>query len=221
MGMPGAGFTSLSWAGLFHVHPGNHPDMIPFSIVFVLPPPGKRINPNFEDHKLWWKWVERANWRQPEGPGSNLKGREQHPVVHIAFEDAVAYCQWAGQTVADRGRVGVRGARRPGPQTLLLGRSGEAGRQMDVQRLAGALSRRRTLEDGRHLGTSPVGSFPANGFGLHDMAGNVWEWCSDWYHPEYYKDSPKRNPQGPEFSYDPQEVGCSQARAAWRFVLVL
>ncbi|MSU42340.1 MAG: formylglycine-generating enzyme family protein [Pedosphaera sp.] len=154
----------------------------------------------------WWKYVPGASWRHPEGPGSTLRGREKHPAVHISWEDAAAYAKWAGKQLPTEA------------QWEFAARGGLAGKEYvwgdkfepDGKPMAniwqGQFPVENTQRDG-FRGTSPAGSFPANGYGLHDMAGNVWEWCQDWYTPNYYKTSPAKNPAGPDTSNDPNEPG--------------
>jgi sulfatase modifying factor 1 len=138
------------------------------------------------DFRAWWEFVPGACWRRPEGRGSDLRGRGSHPVVHIANEDAAAYAQWAGKELPSEAewefaaRGGLEGA---------LYTWGEEDQRPD-RLLANTWQGRFPWENlgaGGHRGTSPIGSFLANGYGLHDMAGNVWEWTSDFYtarHPE-------------------------------------
>jgi len=154
----------------------------------------------------WWLPVVGANWRHPDGAESNLIGRERHPVVHVAWDDAVAYCKWAGKrlpTEAEReyaARGGLQGAR------FVWGNEFNPGGKWMANTWQGKFPAENTGEDG-YKNTAPVGSYQPNGYGLFDMAGNVWEWCSDWYLPDYYARSPKENPPGPDTSFDPDEPG--------------
>jgi formylglycine-generating enzyme required for sulfatase activity len=150
--------------------------LIPGSMVFT--PPSTRVP--LEDISLWWKWVSGANWRHPEGPDSNLDGKENHPVVHIAFEDAEAYAKWAGKRLPTEfewefaARGGVNGKRFAWGDELTP--EGE----FLANTFQGMFPHRNEGTDG-FIGTSPVKSFKANSFGLYDMIGNVWELTSDWY----------------------------------------
>jgi formylglycine-generating enzyme required for sulfatase activity len=179
-----------------------HTIVRPCSLVFVRPPFFQR---EFE-HSDFWKVVAGADWRHPEGPGSDIKERMNHPVVHIAYEDVVAYAKWAGKRLPTEAEweFAARGGldRKP----FAWGDELEPGSKCMANVWQGQFPVVNTEKDG-FAGTAPVGSFPPNGYGLYDMAGNVWEWCADWYRPDYYEKSPRRNPQGPEVSYDPGEPG--------------
>jgi formylglycine-generating enzyme required for sulfatase activity len=146
----------------------------------------------------WWKWTPGASWRHPEGPGSSIANRMDHPVVHIAWEDAIAYAQWMGKRLPTEAewewaaRGGLDNAIYPWGNAHV-----EAG-EPPANYWQGLFPVENTLEDG-YLSTAPVGSFIPNPYGLSDMAGNVWEWCSDWYLAEAYilAGDDTRNPQGP------------------------
>jgi sulfatase modifying factor 1 len=177
--------------------------LAPASIVFTAP--DEKVDPNRPGNELkWWKLVHGADWRHPEGPASDLKGREQYPVVHVAYVDAVAYAAWAKKRLPTEAewefaaRGGLDG------KALCWGDEFAPDGKMLANTWNGEFPNSNTLADG-YLGAAPVASYPPNGFGLYDMAGNVWEWCSDWYHPRYYEFSPERNPQGPRASFDPSE----------------
>lgn len=188
----------------------------PGSLVFV--PPNPALGPvPLDRYDLWWKWTPGASWRHPEGPGSTIDGREDHPVVHVSWEDAAAYAAWAGKQLPTEAqweyaaRGGVEGAR------FVWGDEapGEEGPHR-ANIWQGEFPVRNTGADG-WMRTAPVGSYAPNGYGLYDMAGNVWEWCADWYRPDAYAgraavDGPAgeghgccENPAGPARSFDPME----------------
>jgi formylglycine-generating enzyme required for sulfatase activity len=177
------------------------------SVVFS--PPDHPVE--LDSHFRWWSYVSGANWRHPEGPNSDITRRMNHPVVHIAYEDAIAYCQWAGKRLPTEAefefasRGGLDRKRYAWGDEFMPG-----GRHM-ANTFQGHFPDTNTAED-HYRGTAPVGSFPANGYGLFDMAGNVWEWTSDWYRPDYYQTLAATgeiaiNPQGPADSFDPNEPG--------------
>ncbi len=162
-------------------------------------------------HLRWWRYVKGANWRHPLGPDSNITGKEKFPVVHIAYDDAVAYCEWAKKRLPTEAewefaaRGGLEGKRYTWGDELKPNGKWMA----NIFQGKFPVKNGDTGEDG-FVGIAPVGQFPANGYGLHDMAGNVWEWCSDWYRPDYYEFlaatyKVARNPKGPDTPYDPAE----------------
>jgi formylglycine-generating enzyme len=190
-------------------YPGADPALLqPASIVFT--PPPSQID--MGNHYNWWNYVRGANWRHPEGPGSNIKGREKHPVVHVTFEDALAYAAWAGKALPTEAEWELAG--RGGLEDKEFAWGDELypkGRFM-ANTFQGQFPYRNSCEDGYER-TSPVGSFPANGYGLYDMIGNVWEWTVDWYQEHNQIEKPPcctmDNPRGgnPEASHDPNLKG--------------
>ncbi|MEK6155505.1 formylglycine-generating enzyme family protein [Flavobacteriaceae bacterium 3-367] len=162
--------------------------------------------PNLYDFSQWWQWTIGSNWRNPNGPNSNIEGKETHPVVHIAYEDAQAYCTWAGRRLPTEAEweYAARGNK---AGTIYFW--GDEGAQLaqNANTWEGEFPVSNTTGDGYEL-RSPVRSYPSNGFGLYDMAGNVWEWTSDWYNAKYYGElhSQKRtvvNPPGAIISFNP------------------
>jgi formylglycine-generating enzyme required for sulfatase activity len=182
-------------------------NLVPGSIVFSSP--GRAVPLN--DPRRWWRYVPGANWRHPEGPGSDLKDREQHPVVHIAYEDAAAYAKWADKRLPTEAEweFAARGGRTG--EAYPWGKELNPGSRWLANIWEGEFPARNSAADG-YAGTAPVAAFPANGYGLHDVSGNVWEWCSDWYRPDAYARDAQgvvRNPSGPAQaqSFDPEEPG--------------
>ena len=144
----------------------------------------------------WWRQVFGADWRHPEGPQSSIDDRPDHPVIHISHDDALAYCRWEGSRLPTEAewefaaRGGIAGAAFPWGDEL----EPEGVHRMNVWQ--GSFPDANSNADG-YYGTAPVDSYEANAFGLHNMCGNVWEWCSDWFDPGYYEQSPEENPPGP------------------------
>ena len=165
---------------------------------FVTSEVERRVTQVVQGSEWWWR-VDGAYWRMPEGPGSNVDDRADHPVTHVSWQDALAYCEWAGTRLPTEAeweyasRGGLDQAR------FVWGDELEPeGRHM-CNIWQGEFPGRNTLEDGWH-GTSPVGSFAANGYGLYDVAGNVWEWCSDWFSASFHRNArriTRDNPKGP------------------------
>jgi formylglycine-generating enzyme required for sulfatase activity len=147
-------------------------------------------------HAPWWREVEGASWHSPEGPQSNCDGRDDHPVVHVSWNDAVAYCRWADARLPTEAeweraaRGGLEGMLYPWGDELEP--AGE--HRMNVWQ--GSFPGCNALDDG-YDGTCPVDAFPPNGFGLHNMTGNVWEWCADWFSRDFHTRDRRTNPHGP------------------------
>ncbi|HKV60764.1 MAG TPA: formylglycine-generating enzyme family protein [Candidatus Acidoferrum sp.] len=163
------------------------------------------------DHFQWWSYVSGANWRHPLGPKSDIKGKGKYPVVHIAYEDAVAYAAWAGKRLPTEAEweFAARGGLSGKP--FVWGDQFRPNGRWMANTYQGKFPIKGTDKgnDG-FVGIAPVAQYPPNGYGLYDMAGNVWQWTSDWYRPDYYArlaavGGVSRNPQGPASPFDPSE----------------
>lgn len=186
--------------------PGAPPEnLVAGSVVFT--PPAQMVQ--LDNHFQWWAYARGANWRHPAGPDSSIEGRENYPVVHIAFEDAEAYARWAGKRLPTEAewefaaRGGLSG------KVYAWGDEFKPDGKWHANTFQGKFPMSDVAEDG-FAGIAPVAQFPPNGYGLYDVAGNVWEWCSDWYRHDYYQalaatETVARNPQGPMTSFDPAE----------------
>jgi formylglycine-generating enzyme required for sulfatase activity len=189
--------------------PGAPPhNLVPGSMVFT-PTPGPV---DLRHLSQWWRWAPGACWRRPEGPGSCIDDRSDHPVVHVAHEDAAAYAEWVGAILPSEAqweyaaRGGLDGA------TYAWGDQPRPGGRVMANTWDGPDFPWRSTGESGWERTSPVGSFPANGFGLFDMAGNVWEWTDDWWTSCHPEDAERpccvpRNPRGGDeaASHDPAQ----------------
>jgi formylglycine-generating enzyme len=166
----------------------------------------KSALPNLYDFSQWWKWTIGANWRHPNGPGSAIEGKGDHPVVQVAYEDALAYCEWAGRRLPTEAEWEL--AARGGTYgTVFFWGDDAAQLPGKANSWEGQFPVENTMADGYEL-RAPVKSYEPNDLGLYDMAGNVWEWTTDWYNTNYYKEQaqgniPLKNPQGASAPFTP------------------
>jgi formylglycine-generating enzyme required for sulfatase activity len=197
--------------------------LLPGSLVFT--PPNHPVD--LRGHEQWWSWTTGANWQHPEGPGSSIEGKDNHPVVHIAYEDAVAYCTWAGKSLPTEAQWEFAARGGLDHAVNVWGNEPVDAKRCNIWQ--GHFPDKNTAAEPGGDGftrSAPVKSFPPNGYGLYDMAGNVWEWCTDLYRPDTYarrlleldqagKKGPDRvavNPTGATKSYDPRNPNSPESR---------
>lgn len=164
----------------------------------------------------WWRQVHQADWRHPEGPGSGLRGRWDHPVVHVSHTDALAFCDWAGGRLPTEAEweYAARGGLEGEPYPWGAEREPEGAYRMNIWR--GSFPDRNTAADG-YRGTCPVDAFEPNDYGLYNATGNVWEWCADWFHARHHRNAPRDNPRGPRLGQSRVLKGgriCAMSRTA-------
>ncbi|MBE8715223.1 formylglycine-generating enzyme family protein [Sphingobacterium hungaricum] len=177
--------------------------LVASSLVFTSP----KEMVSMQNYQSWWVWKKNANWRQPEGEGSSIEGKDNFPVVHVSWDDANAYAKWAGKRLPTEAEweFAARGGLDGQPFTWGMEET-EAGKAK-ANTWQGTFPIKNTIWDAYET-LAPAKSFEANGYGLYDMAGNVWEWCSDWYDANYYQNFDEAiatNPSGPNQGYDPDE----------------
>jgi sulfatase modifying factor 1 len=172
----------------------------------VFNPPKEPVMLN--DYSQWWRWLPGTDWKHPEGPGSNLEGRMNFPVVQVAYEDAKAYCDWAGKRLPTEAEWEFASRGGAEQQRYAWGDELKMNGRFMANTFQGSFPNYNSGEDGFEM-ASPVKSFPPNAYGLYDMIGNLWEWTNDWYDVNYFeklsRNKVSTNPQGPDKPYDPNE----------------
>jgi sulfatase modifying factor 1 len=180
-------------------------NLVAGSTVFSPTPQAVPLN----DHFQWWRYQRGANWRHPEGPEADLKARDKYPAVHIAYDDAVAYARWAGKRLPTEAEFEFAARGGLSGKVYAWGNELRPAAKWMANTFQGQFPVKDTGEDG-FAGIAPVAQFPPNGYGLYDVAGNVWEWVSDWYRPDTFarlaaQGEVARNPTGPDTPFDPAE----------------
>ena len=174
----------------------------------VFTPPAHEVALN--NHLQWWQYIHAANWRYPLGPNSNITGKEHYPVVQIAYEDAAAYAKWAGKRLPTEAEWEFAARAGKTGNLYTWGNEMKYAGKWQANTFQGQFPNADIAADG-FAGIAPVKQFAPNSYGLYDVAGNVWEWCSDWYRPDYYaalaNAGVAKNPKGPDTSFDPAEPG--------------
>ena len=175
--------------------------LVPGSVVFIMPT--ELLNGG--NPIQWWQFVPGANWRQPTGPGSDIKGKENYPVVHVAYEDAFSYAKWLGHDLPSEAQweYAARGGLEQ--QTYSWGKEFTPANKWQANTWQGMFPVNNTEEDG-YVGAAPVGCYPDNGYGLHDVTGNVWEWVADWYYPEHLDEGDVIRDEA-KTGFDPRQPG--------------
>ncbi len=181
-------------------------NLVEGSVVFS--PPANPVP--LDNHFQWWNYKKGADWRHPTGEGSSIAGKEKFPVVHVAWEDAAAYAKWAGKRLPTEAEWEFAARAGKTGNMYTWGNQLKPEGKWMTNVFQGNFPNNDAGTDG-FLGIAPVKQFDPNAYGLYDIAGNVWEWCSDWYRPDYYQKLSQQgtavNPKGPDDSYDPAEPG--------------
>ncbi len=184
-------------------YPGVPADkLVPGSAVFTQPAHAVSL----DNPMQWWTYEGGANWMHPQGSKSSIEGKDSEPVVQISYTDAAAYAKWAGKRLPTEAEWEYAARAGKQFQKYYWGNDLKPNGKWVANIFQGSFPWKNADEDG-YITTAPVKSFPPNAFGLYDMEGNVWEWCSDLYRPDYYAQSPSASPQGPKNSYNPDEPG--------------
>jgi formylglycine-generating enzyme required for sulfatase activity len=184
-------------------YPGVPVDkLVPGSAVFT--PPTQKVS--LADPLQWWTYAPGASWKQPKGPGSSIVGRDNDPVVQVCYDDAAAYAKWAGKRLPTEAEWEYAAKCSSKGDPYYWGDELKPGGKWMANIHQGSFPETNSQDDG-YTELAPVKSFPPNARGLYDMEGNVWEWCSDLYRPDYYQYSVRVNPAGPSDSFDPEEPG--------------
>jgi formylglycine-generating enzyme len=184
-------------------YPGVPPEsLVPGSAVFT--PTTQKVP--LDNPLQWWQYVAGADWKHPLGPNSSIAGLENYPVIHVCYEDAAAFAKWAGKRLPSEAEWEYAAQGGKSDQKYYWGNELKPAGKWVANIYQGDFPQKNTGEDG-FVGIAPVKSYAPNVYGLYDIDGNVWEWCNDFYRPDYYKQSPSNNPQGPLDSYDPDEPG--------------
>jgi formylglycine-generating enzyme len=185
---------------------------VPGAMVFV----GSKGKVDLNDYSQWWAFVPGANWKHPAGPNTNIEGKGDHPVVQVSYEDALAFAKWAGKRLPTEAEWEFAARGGLNQATYAWGDQLEPHGKLpaniwDIKKQAFPVV---SPKAGGAIGTSAVGTFPSNGYGLFDMTGNAWQWVADWYRADYFAMQAKENgdhlilnPQGPSNSFDPADYG--------------